>query len=236
MSANVTLTRALILASATLTIAAGAVFAGGVDATYVTGSEVPVTAREFAALGKTLNVSLNFAPAPGAQLTVVRNTGPGMIHGTFSNLAQGQTISLTYSGLTFKFVANYHGGRGNDLVLLWTTDGDLSQVALKKLDAQLVLALKQSRALPPFDKPTSLQPSIPVKDRSRALVDVEGQVTKELLDSISAAGGDIVNGFVTSDKVRAMVPVAQLETLAARSDVTAISPTKPSIRSRLKVQ
>ena len=211
----------------------GAVFAGGVDANYVTGSEVPVTSRGFTATDKTLNIALNFAPAPGTQLTVIRNTGPGMIHGTFGNLRQGQTISLTYSGLTFKFVADYHGGRGNDLVLLWTTDGDLSQAALTKLDSQLVLALKQSRALPPFDKPTSLQPKIPVKDHDRVLVDVQGAVSKDLLDSISAAGGNVVSGFVTSEKARAMVPIAQLETLAARPDVSVISPTKPSIRSRI---
>jgi len=220
-------------AAIALALSGVSLFAGPIDATYVNGSEVPVVSNGFDARGKTLNVTLNFVPGPGTQLTVIRNTGPGMIHGTFSNLHQGETISLTYSGLTFKFVADYHGGRGNDLVLHWTTDGDLSRPALTKLDSQLVLALKQSRALPPFDKPTSLQPNIPVKDHDRILVDVQGIVSKDLLDSISAAGGNVVNGFVTSETARAMVPIAQLETLAARPDVTVISPTKPSVRSRI---
>jgi hypothetical protein len=96
-------------------------FAGDINVTYTSGAEVPVSSNGFAAMGKKVNITLNFAPASGTQLMVVQNTGPGIIRGTFSNLAQGQTIALTYGGLTHYFVANYHGGNGNDLVLLWTT-------------------------------------------------------------------------------------------------------------------
>src|SRR4029077_15477276 len=92
-----------------------------ISATYVSGSEVPVRSNGFDAEGKTIDLALNFAPPPGTQLILVQNTGPGIIRGRFSNLAQGQTVALTYSGLTYHFVANYYGGRGNDLVLLWTT-------------------------------------------------------------------------------------------------------------------
>lgn len=230
----VVLTRAIVATCGLLGLPSYA-SAGAVNATYLTGAEVPITSSGFNAAGKTLNFTLNFAPAPGTQLTIVRNTGPAMIHGTFSNLAQGQTISLTYQGLTFKFVANYHGGQGNDLVLLWTTDDSLSSAALTKLDPQLVLALKQSRGIAPFDKPTSLRPNIPVKDHDRVLVNVDGQVSKDLLDGITVAGGQVVNDFTTATTVRAMVPVLQLETLATRADVTAILPTRLSIKSRINI-
>jgi hypothetical protein len=81
-------------------------FARDLNVTYTTGAEVPVTSNGFTAMGKNVNITLNFAPAPGTQLMVVQNTGPGIIRGTFSNLAQGQTIALTYGGLTHYFVAN----------------------------------------------------------------------------------------------------------------------------------
>jgi len=159
-------------------------FAGDINVTYITGAEVPVSSNGFTAMGKKVNITLNFAPAPGTQLMVVQNTGPEIIRGTFSNLAQGQTIALTYGGLTHYFVANYHGGNGNDLVLLWTTGNQFMPATAAKLDGQIVLALKKSREQPPFDKPTSLEPDIPIKDGDRVLVDIDASVSKGLLDRV----------------------------------------------------
>src|ERR1700719_209914 len=205
-------------------------FAGDINVTYITGAEVPVSSNGFTAMGKKVNIVLNFAPAPGTQLTVVQNTGPGIIRGTFSNLAQGQTIALTYGGLTHYFVANYHGGNGNDLVLLWTTGNQfMPAAAARKLDGQIVLALKKSRGQPPFDKPTSLEPEIPVKDGDRVLVDIEGSVSKAVVDQVPIGGGALPDSSPSSTLLRAMVPLSQLEALAMRSDVTSISSAKLSV-------
>ena len=212
-------------------------FAGDINATYVTGAEVPVSAKGFTAEGKKVNIALNFAPAPGTQLMVVQNTGPGIIRGTFTNLAQGQTIALTYAGLTHYFVANYHGGSGNDLVLLWTTGRQfLPATVAGKLDGQIVLALKKSRGEPPFDKPTSLEPDIPIKDGDRVLVDIEGSISKALLDQVTLSGGTVPNGPTTTTTLRAMVPLSQVEALAVRADVTSIAPAKLSVTSQIKQQ
>lgn len=208
-----------------------------VAATYVSGADVAVKSDGFVADGKTLKISLEFAPQPGAQLIVVQNTGPGIIRGRFNNLAQGQTIALTYSGVVYHFVANYYGGNGNDLVLLWTTGDELvAPTARAKLDGQLLLALRKSRGEPPFDKPTTLEPEIPVKDSDRVLVDIQGSISKALTDQITLGGGALPDNAVSSTTLRAMVPLSQLETLATRSDVTSISPAKPSITSRLEPQ
>ena len=93
--------------------------AQSLSATYTTASDVPVTASSYTATGKTVNLTLNYAPTTGTQLMVVKNTGIGFINDTFNNLAQGQTVPLTYNGGTYEFVANYYGGTGNDLVLVW---------------------------------------------------------------------------------------------------------------------
>ncbi|MGD0262003.1 MAG: hypothetical protein ABSD29_19735 [Verrucomicrobiota bacterium] len=89
--------------------------AGTMNALWNTATDVPVTASSYTATGNTVNFTLNFAPATGTELMVVKNTGLGFINGTFGNLAQGQAVALSYGGITYDFVANYYGGSGNDL-------------------------------------------------------------------------------------------------------------------------
>jgi hypothetical protein len=224
--------RTFLVAVAVLALSTIHIFAGVVSATYTTGAEVPVSSNGFTATGNIVSFILNYTPAKGSQLMVVQVTGRGSISGTFSNLAQGQTVALSYGGVTYRFVANYHGGRGNDLVLLCTGgEESLTAVTLTKLDAQIVLALKKSRGEPPFDKPTSLEPDIPIKDGSSVLVDLDASISKELLDEITLLGGTVVKSPAPANVIRAMVPLSQLETLAGRADVKSISPARPSLRS-----
>jgi alpha-tubulin suppressor-like RCC1 family protein len=88
-------------------------------ADYTSDTMVPVTVSSYSAAGNDVNLSLSYAPTPGTDLMVVKNTGIGFISGEFANLAQGQTVSFSYGGASYTFVANYYGGSGNDLVLHW---------------------------------------------------------------------------------------------------------------------
>ncbi|MGV3664023.1 MAG: cadherin-like beta sandwich domain-containing protein, partial [Prosthecobacter sp.] len=96
-----------------------AAHAAVVTATWNSALDVPVSASSYTATGNTVNFTLGHAPATGATLTVVNNTGLPFISGTFDNLTQGQEVTLTYGGQGFNFLANYYGGTGNDLVLVW---------------------------------------------------------------------------------------------------------------------
>ena len=89
--------------------------------TFVLGSDgpAPLVVDGFSARGYPARLALGEAPLPGSIFKVVDNTGLGFIHGNFSNLARGQRVTLIYDGLEYDFVANYHGGDGNDLVLQW---------------------------------------------------------------------------------------------------------------------
>ena len=89
------------------------------NAVYNTGTEVPATASSYTATGRQVNFTLNYEPTPGTTLMVVNNTGSAPIGGQFANLTQGQAVDLTFSFISYPFVAHYHGGTGNDLVLLW---------------------------------------------------------------------------------------------------------------------
>jgi len=86
---------------------------------FNSATDVPLTTGDFAATGDAPAPVLNHVPLPGARLTIIRLTGNTPIQGVFSNLAHGQMVYLNYGGLAYAFVANYHGGTGNDLVLQW---------------------------------------------------------------------------------------------------------------------
>ena len=60
---------------------------------------VPLATQGFNATGLTLTPTLNFAPTPGTQLTIINNTATpaasNPITGTLANLPQGGVIPLT---------------------------------------------------------------------------------------------------------------------------------------------
>ncbi len=220
-----------VIASAAIAISGHAGPADAMTASLVSAADVPITASGFTASGKTLNITLNFVPGPGSELKIVNNIGPDIIKGTFANVGQGQIINLAFAGVTYQFVANYHGGDGNDLVLLWTNpDSAVDQ----KLDDQLRLGLKKARGQAPFDKPTTLEPDIPGNLPEGVMVDIQGSISQHLLDRISASGGKVLDGSVTATTVEAVVPAPQLEQLAARGDVSFIATARPTITSQLK--
>ncbi len=110
-----------LLACAALT--APALHAQGLAANFNSTTDIPVTAASYTASGDA-TFTLGFAPTPGTNLTVIKNTGLPFITGQFSNLANGATVSLSYNGTIYPFVAWYYGGEGNnDLVLLWPYTG-----------------------------------------------------------------------------------------------------------------
>lgn len=116
-----------------ISVAGGSIYLAGTDGTlrvftsnsinlnFASNGAVGLTAYGYTAAGQTLNATLGFAPTAGTVLTVINNTSPNPINGTFSNLPNGGTITLTYNGTTYLFTANYSGGDGNDLTLTYTS-------------------------------------------------------------------------------------------------------------------
>jgi hypothetical protein len=102
---------------------------------------------------------------------------------------------------------------------------------LRKLHPQIVLALKQSRGEPPFDKPTSLQPDIPIRDDERLLVDLDVTVSEGLLNQIALIGGKVADSPDSTHIIRAMIPLTQLEALAGRADVKSIVPAIVTVKN-----
>jgi hypothetical protein len=226
------LPRTLLAAATMFALTSAHTFADVVSAHYTTDTEVPVSSDGFTATDKSVDLTLNFAPAEGKDLVLVRNTGPRFIQGEFNNLAHGQIVALQHSGVTYHFVANYYGGEGRDLVLMPIRLDDLSPVALQKFDNALVLALKKSRGEAPFDRKTSFQPE-DTEIRGRVLVEMKATVSRELVNQIGQLGGEVTNGWGTATTMRAWIPFTQLEAVANLTGIQSMSAGRLSITHRL---
>lgn len=108
----------------------------------------------------------------------------------------------------------------------------LSAGAAQKLDAALVRALKKGRSGASPEAGPLLDPAIPVQDGERVLVELKATVSKELLEQVALAGGQVLGSSEADHSLRAMIPFAQLEALAGRADVQSISPGTLTVTSQ----
>jgi alpha-tubulin suppressor-like RCC1 family protein len=92
------------------------------NATFTNAATVPLNVATYDASGNLANLSLGYSPTPGTTLNLVKMTDLDFIQGRFTNLAQGQYVSMAYQGVVYRFAVNYYGGTGNDLVLQWASD------------------------------------------------------------------------------------------------------------------
>lgn len=92
------------------------------SATFLSSSG-PLSTVNAASVAGVLVPVLGFEPKPGVNLTLIKNVGPAPIVGRFANMAHGSIVSLTYNGVTYRYVANYFGGNGRSLVLQWPAMG-----------------------------------------------------------------------------------------------------------------
>ncbi len=96
--------------------------------------------------------------------------------------------------------------------------------AQQKMDSQLIYALKQERGQPFAAGVTSLRLDAKAEADGRFLVDITAEVTRELLERITNAGGQVVNSVPQFQSLRALLPLSQTETLAGMPGVRFIRP------------
>ena len=104
--------------------------------------------------------------------------------------------------------------------------------AQQKMDSQLIHGEKMRRGEPLADGVTTLRVDLDKDAEDLVLTDIDAKVSDELLQRIAALGGKVVNHFRQFDAIRARLPLAQIETLAARDDVKFI---RPAVKARTNV-
>lgn len=102
--------------------------------------------------------------------------------------------------------------------------------AQKKIDSQLLYALKQKRGITK-GVPTE-RIKIELDKDGRALVDITAHVTAEVLAQIRKLGGAVISDDAHYHTIRAGLALEKLETLAKRKDVMFIAPAAQSMNNR----
>jgi PKD repeat protein/subtilisin-like proprotein convertase family protein len=96
--------------------------------------------------------------------------------------------------------------------------------AQRKMDSQLIYAAKQNRGQAIAANVPLLKHTAKLLADGRVLVDIKANVTDPLLQALRDAGGEVVNSHPQFQAVRALIPIAKMETLAALTDVNFIRP------------
>lgn len=92
---------------------------GGFTPFFADPEDVPLSYTEFP--GGSLvfgGLRLGFAPAPGMVLTGAEVSGTVPVSGNFAGLADQSFITASYGGKDYRFLVDYRGGDGNDLVFI----------------------------------------------------------------------------------------------------------------------
>ena len=91
-----------------------------ITASFSSAATPAIVSPGYAIDNSILSLTLTYAPNPGDVLTVIQNTGGSPINGTFTNLPDGGTITASYNGVSYTFLASYEGGSsGYDLTLTY---------------------------------------------------------------------------------------------------------------------
>ncbi len=94
----------------------------------------------------------------------------------------------------------------------------------KKIDSQLLYALKQRRGQAITNEVQTLEVDVKVDNAGQTLVDIRADVTKELIRLIEEVGGEVVYSSERTSRLRARVPLESIERLAGLKEVKSIEP------------
>ena len=96
--------------------------------------------------------------------------------------------------------------------------------AQKKIDSQLLYAAKENRGEKITNEVSTLEVNVNADEKGLVPVDIQANVTRDLLKSIAKLGGEIVFASSQYHSVTARVPLQALEQIAASEDVNFIYP------------
>jgi alpha-tubulin suppressor-like RCC1 family protein len=170
----------------------------------LSSSAALVTASSsYTATGNAANIRLGFAPATGTSLVLVNHTGIGLISGEFQNLRHGQELVLSYRGMEYRYVVDYYGGTGNDLVLQWADNGLIGWG--KNAQGQLGIGSLADQSVP-----TDLVASGLLSGKKVASVAVGVSHTLALSDEgiLTAWGSNASGQLGTNNTANSQLPVA----------------------------
>ena len=94
----------------------------------------------------------------------------------------------------------------------------------RKMDPSILLELKQQQQppQPSTEQAAPVATNLQFDEKRRAIVDIRGTVTPEVLEKIAALGGEVDFSSVEDQSIRARVPLKRIEELAGLSEINYI--------------
>lgn len=99
----------------------------------------------------------------------------------------------------------------------------------RKLDSNLLYALKMSRGQEIAAGVASIQTGLPTDPGAIVEVDITAVVTDRLLDTLERLRGSILSSYPAYRTLRAVVPLAEVEAIAASPDVLFVQPRRQAM-------
>lgn len=103
--------------------------------------------------------------------------------------------------------------------------------AQRKLSSKLIYTARMLQGLPAAPGVDSLETGVEVDDEGKVLVDITAEVTDSFLRQLKGEGAYIYSSHPAYHSVRALVPAARLETIAAWPSVIFIRPKQEAMTS-----
>ncbi len=97
----------------------------------------------------------------------------------------------------------------------------------KKIDSQLIYRAKMDRGQAVADSVSTLQTDVVVDNQGKTIVDITATVTNGLVATLQANGAEIISA--RNNSVRALVPLENLETIAALDEVKFVQPKQDAM-------
>jgi hypothetical protein len=94
----------------------------------------------------------------------------------------------------------------------------------QKIDSQLIFAAKVKATGIVHANAPKLLPDVKAEADGRYKVQIKGTVTPGLLAAVEASGGKVLLSYPNYHVIQALLPVDQIEAIAARDDVTFVQP------------
>ncbi len=114
----------------------------------------------------------------------------------------------------------------------FAADKEARTPAQRKIGSNLIYATRMNRGLPVVAGIPAVQTGIAVDAAGATVVDIRANVDDALLEKIHELAGEVLNYYIPFRSIRARMPLAALETLAADSKVIFIAPKQEAVTNR----
>jgi Subtilase family/PKD-like domain len=115
----------------------------------------------------------------------------------------------------------------------FAADKEARTPAQRKIGSNLILASRMYRGLPAVQGVPTVQTGVAVDAVGGTVVDIRANVDDALLERIHDLGGEVLDYHIPFRSIRARVPLAALETLAADPKVIFIAPKQEARTNRV---